>query len=115
MRIKSTPGVFVRMPIATGQTIVAGKAVAGLNGEAVLADKDSEYEVIGLAKEISAGKVYIQVQGKFPSTQTGNEFWIGTNGDLVNTVPTTGIVQKVATRIDNQNILIDVDKTVILL
>lgn len=115
MLIKKLSGVFIKSEIASGQSISAGNVVALSNGKAVLADKDNSAEAIGLAKEIDGDTIYIQTQGKYPHTDSSTEYWLGSTGSIVSTPPTSGMVQKIAHRIDDQNILIHVDKTVIIL
>lgn len=104
-----------KLTIANGVTIEAGDVVGVSSGEAVLADKDAQISAIGLAKSIQGSIVYIQTEGKFANTDSGDNFWLGTNGTIVNTVPTSGMVQQIAIRQDAQNLLISIDKTVIIL
>lgn len=104
-----------KLTIANGVTIEAGDVVGISSGEAVLADKDAQISAIGLAKSIQGSIVYIQTEGKFANTDSGDNFWLGTNGTIVNTVPTSGMVQQIAIRQDAQNLLISIDKTVIIL
>ena len=115
MLIKQTAGIFIKADIASGQSISAGQLVSLVSGEAVLSDNNSTNVVIGLAKKIDSGTIYIQVQGKYEYSDSASEYWLGSNGALVSSPPTNGLVQKVAHRLDNQNILIDIDKTVIIL
>ena len=115
MIIKRTSPFIARLDIASNVTISVGDAVGLSSGEAVLADKDSQISTVGLAKSIQGSIVYIQTEGKFANSDSGNNFWLGSSGSLVNTPPTSGLVQKVAKRADSQNILIDIDKTVIIL
>ena len=115
MLIKSNSANTVKLTIATGVTIAVGSVVGISSGEAVLADKDLEISAVGLAKSVQGSIVYIQTNGKFANTDAGENYWLGTAGSLVNTVPTSGMVQQLAKRADNQNILIDIDKTVIIL
>lgn len=103
------------MTIASGQSIEIGDAVGVYNNEAVLADNSTNTEAIGLAKYINGATVVVQVSGKFSNSQSGTEYWLGIGGSLIDSAPTSGLVQQVAKRIDSQNILIDVDKTVIIL
>ena len=104
-----------KLEIANGVTIQPGNAVGISSGFAVLADKDSQISVVGLAKSIQGSIVYIQTEGKFANSDSGDNFWLGSNGSLVNSVPTSGMVQQIAKRADSQNILLDIDKTVIIL
>lgn len=115
MIIKRTAPTVARLSVASGVTIVAGDAVGISSGEAVLSDKDSQISAVGLAKSVQGSIVYIQTEGKFANSDSGNNFWLGSSGSLVNSVPTSGMVQQIAKRLDNQNILIDIDKTVIIL
>ena len=115
MLIKKTPGVYIKADIASGQSISAGQLISIVDGEAVLSDNNNTNPVIGFAKKIDGGTIYIQVQGKYPYSDGASEYWLGSNGSLINSPPTDGLVQKVAHRLDNQNILIDIDKTVIIL
>jgi len=104
-----------KLTIASGVTIEVGDVVGISSGEAVLADKDSQISAVGLAKSIQGSIVYIQTEGKFANTDSGDNFWLGSNGTIVNTVPTSGMVQQIAIRQDAQNLLISIDKTVIIL
>jgi len=115
MLIKHTTSQIVKLTIASGVSISVGNAVGISSGEAVLSDKNAQVSVVGIAKSVQSGIVYIQTSGKIANSDSGNDFWLGTNGLLVNNVPTTGMVQYIATRIDAQNILIDIDNTVIFL
>ena len=104
-----------KLTIADGVSIEVGDVVGISSGEAVLADKDQEISAVGLAKSVQGSIVYIQTSNKFANTDSGDNFWLGTEGAIVSTVPTTGMVQQIATRVDDQNILIQIDKTVIIL
>lgn len=104
-----------KLTIAPSATIAVGNVVGISSGEAVLADKDLQISAVGLAKSVQGSIVYIQTEGKFANSNLGETFWLGSNGSLVNSVPTTGMVQQIAKRTDSQNILLDIDKTVILL
>lgn len=104
-----------KLTIADGVTIEVGDVVGISSGEAVLADKDTQISAVGLAKSIQGSIVYIQTEGKFANADSGDNFWLGTNGTIVNTVPTSGMVQQIAIRQDAQNLLISIDKTVIIL
>ena len=115
MVIKRTPGVFTRASIASGSVIQEGNLVSLLNGEAVLADNTMSRVSVGFAKSIENGIVYIQVNGKINNSESGTEYWTGPSGNMLSSPPTSGLVQKVAERIDNQNVLITIDKTVILI
>ena len=115
MRIHRTMPSIARLSIAAGVTVAVGDAIGISSGEAVLSDKDAQISVAGLAKSVQGSIVYIQTEGKFANADAGNNFWLGTNGELVNSPPSTGIVQQIAKRLDSQNILIVIDKTVIIL
>ena len=115
MLISRTLSRIVSLPIGSGVTITQGKAVGMSSGEAVLADKDQQISALGLAKSIQGSIVYIQTEGKFNKANSNANYWLGTNGDLVDTVPTSGMVQQIAKQIDDQNVLIHIDKTVIIL
>ena len=115
MVIKRAQGSFVKSTIASGQTISAGNFVGLSNGEAVLSDNSTNTETIGVAKYVEGSTIIIQTSGKFSNSTSGSEYWLSTSGSITNIIPTSGIVQKVATRLDSQNILIDIDKTVIIL
>lgn len=104
-----------KLEIAEGVTIQVGDAVGISSGFAVLADKDFQISVVGLAKSVQGSIIYIQTEGKFANSDSGDNFWLGTNGSLVNSVPNSGMIQQIAKRADSQNILIDIDKTVITL
>jgi len=115
MLIKRVSAPVIRLPIANGVTIQEGDAVGVSSGEAVLADKDQQISVVGLAKSIQSGTIYVQTEGKFSSTTNGDEFWLGNNGSLLSTPPNSGMLQKIANRVDSQYILISIDQTVIIL
>ena len=115
MLIKHLTAEVVRLTIADGVSISVGNLVGVSSGEAVLSDKDVLISVVGFAKSVQDGIVYVQTEGKFANSDNGDNFWLGTNGALVSSVPTTGMVQQVAKRVDSANILIDIDKTVIIL
>lgn len=115
MVIKKTQGDFFTTTIASGQTISAGNLVGLVDGEAVLSDNSTNTEAVGVAKYVESSTIIVQTSGKLSNSQSGTEYWLGTNGGLVDTVPTNGMIQRVANRIDAQNILIDIDKTVIIL
>lgn len=91
-----------------------GQLVCILNNRAVAADKDANLQAIGIAKSVQNSDVYVQLTGKYANTSIGNTFWLGANGSLLNSPPVTGMVQEVANRLDDNTILIAIDKTVIL-
>lgn len=115
MRIKRTIPSTVKLSIGEGVNISVGNVVGISSGFAVLADKDAQISAIGLAKSVQGSILYVQTEGKIANTDAGDNFWLGTSGGLVTTPPTTGMIQQIAKRIDNQNILIEIDKTVIIL
>ena len=115
MRISHTIPSIARLSIADGVNISVGNVIGISSGFAVLADKDNQITAVGLAKSVQGSIVYIQTEGKFANSDSGDNFWLGTNGSLVNSVPNSGMIQQIAKRTDSQNILIDIDKTVIIL
>ena len=115
MLIKRAVGQYIIASMAPGETIAPGDAVALIGGEAHLADKDLEKICIGFAKDVHGGNISIQTSGYINDGRTATEYWLGNNGSLVENVPTSGMVQKVATKLDVGKLLIDIDATVILL
>ena len=115
MLVNRTTANIIKLTIASEVTIAVGDVIGISSEEAVLADKDLEISAVGLAKSVQGSIVYIQTNGKFANTDAGENYWLGTSGSLVNTVPTSGMVQQIGKRADNQNILIDIDKSVIIL
>lgn len=114
MVIKTTI-LSTKLEIAQGVTIQVGDVVGVSSGLAILADKNAQIPAIGFAKSVQEGIVYVQTEGKFANSEIGDDFWLGSNGSLVNSVPTFGVVQQIAKRVDNQNILITIDQTVIII
>jgi hypothetical protein len=114
MRIKREI-ISNKIQIAAGVTISVGDAVGISSGEAVLSDKDTQIPCAGLAKSVQGSIVYIQTEGKFANAAAGDNFWLGPAGSIVNTVPTSGMIQQIAVRQDTQNLLLLIQKTVILL
>lgn len=115
MLIKANPGIFVRVADGSSGSISAGDIVGLSAGNAVVADKDTGVEAYGIAKRIDGATIIVQTEGKYPNSDSGNSFWLSTSGALQNSLPTTGIIQQVATRISSQEILITIDRTVIVL
>lgn len=115
MLIKANPGIFVRIADGSSGSISAGDIVGLSAGNAVVADKDTGVEAYGIAKRIDGATIIVQTEGKYPNSSSDNEFWLGATGALQSTPPTSGIVQKVATRVNSQEILITIDRTLIVL
>jgi hypothetical protein len=115
MLIKRAAGHYIIASKAAGETITSGAAVAIIGGEVHLADKDLEKVCVGFAKDIQGGNIVIQTSGYINDGRVATEYWLGNNGSLLENVPTSGMVQKVATKLGADKLLIDIDATVILL
>lgn len=117
MLVSKPRSTFTRVPIASGQTIVAGKAVNITNGEAHLADKDSDKITHGFCKGVDGSYAIIQVDGKIDVDYSVSlvPYWLSTSGGVSTTAPTEGVVQKVAEGLTSSSLLITIDNTVILL
>ena len=115
MVIKKVKGDFLTLPVKSGSTVSTGDAVYINNGEAERADKDTEKHAYGFARHIQGTNVIVQTSGVIPKTVSVGSYWLGSNGTITNTIPTTGLVQEIAKGLNNNKLLITIDRTVIIL
>ena len=115
MLIKKVQGTYIIATAATGAIISPGDVVGFVQGEVVLSDKDSGIPAEGIAKHVESDTITVQTAGKFSNSNAGDDYWLGTSGTIVSAVPTSGIIQKIGKRTNTSEILITIDRTVIVL
>ena len=117
MRLKRIQGEFISLTNSTG----AVDSLVSINstGQAVLCNKDADPYLppVGFVRYISSsGIASVQTQGPFPMSSTaGDIYWVGSSGNITNTVPTAGILQKVGIGMPNSQLWIKIDTDIISL
>lgn len=106
--------------------LIASSAIGGdrligvVNGYAVYADSDLGIPAIGISTNaVNAGdNVAIAFAGKRTITSanfnTNQPVFLGVNGLLTQTAPTTGILQRIGIAQDSNNLIIDISQSLVL-
>lgn len=115
--IKKTRGSFLRVGY-TGSGLSAGEAAAlDSSGNAVKADNTSTpfQTCVGFVRHLETSHAILQVGGELQlsSTVSGQEYWLSSSGNISNTVPSSGIIQKVGIGLPNNKILVRIDTDII--
>lgn len=114
------PGSAVPVNRVAGETLSGHRAVRLTNGVAYYASAD-DLDHIGQTVGITTAAALV---GETASIQTGNEMtysgwtwadgpiWLGLNGQLTQTPPSSGVLQQVATATSSTTLLIDIQEPI---
>ena len=99
------PGLFIKIPYVVSNLSV--HKFVGINslGNAELSSQESDPFIlpVGIIRHQESNYVIVQLEGEIEisSTEEGDEYWLSTDGNIINSPPTSGIIQKVGIGLQN--------------
>mgnify|MGYP003127572550 CR=1 FL=1 len=117
--IRKAQGSFMKVGYSGSGLSNGNAASLDSSGNAVIADNTStpSNECVGFIRHLESDHAIVQVDGELQLTSTvsGQEYWLSSLGNITNTVPTSGIIQKVGIGLPNNKLLVKIDRTTITL
>lgn len=114
---EKVPGLFIKVPYIASD--LSAHKFVGINsvGNAELSSRDASSFItpVGIIRHQESNYVIVQLEGEIEisSTQEGDEYWLSTDGNIINSPPTSGIIQKVGIGLQNNKILVRIDTDII--
>ena len=101
--IRKAQGSFIKVGYSGSGLSNGNAASLDSSGNAVTADNTANPSTpcIGFIRHLEA------------TTVSGQEYWLSSSGNITNTVPTSGIIQKVGIGLPSNKILVKIDTDII--
>lgn len=110
-------GLFIKVPFTSSNLSIHKFAGIDSLGNAELSDNTNSPFItpVGIIRHLENNYVILQLEGEIQisSTQEGEQYWLSTNGNIINTPPSSGIVQKVGIGLQNNKLLVNIDTNII--
>ena len=116
---QKVPGLFIKVPYIASDLAVHKFIGVNSSGNAEISSQEGTPFIppVGIIRHLESNYVILQLEGEIEisSTQEGDEYWLSVAGNIINTPPTSGIVQKVGIGLQDNKLLVSIDKTTITL